>query len=64
MPAAVKGFGPYTQYTEYLNDLSDIVHKALGWSTNATVINKLTSPITQTLREPLEGDYPFLRPPY
>lgn len=28
--------------TEYLNILSDLVHKYLGWSINATLINKLT----------------------
>jgi len=53
----------YKPYTVYLNRLSDSIHKKLGRSTNATVINKLTSPIRQTLREVLGGSYPFLRPP-
>ncbi len=53
----------YKPYIVYLNRLSDAVHKKLGRSTNATVINKLTSPIRQTLREALGGGYPFLRPP-
>ena len=53
---------PYKLYTVYLNRLSDSIHKKLGRSTNATVIDKLTSPIRQTLREPLGGGYPFLRP--
>jgi hypothetical protein len=48
----------YKPYTVYLNCLSDAVHKKLGWSANATVINKLTSPIRQMLKS-----YPFLRPP-
>jgi hypothetical protein len=47
----------YKRYTVFLNSLSEIVRKQLGWSTNAAVINKLTSPI-RTLRS-----YPFLRPP-
>jgi hypothetical protein len=44
--------------TKYLDHLSDMVHKHLGWSTNATVINKLTR---QTLRK-APGGHPFLQP--
>jgi hypothetical protein len=47
----------YKRYTVYLNHLSEIVRQQLGWSTTATVINKLTSPI----RRPLSS-YPVLRP--
>jgi hypothetical protein len=49
----------YKRYTVYLNLLSAIVHEKLGWSTNATVINKLTR---QTLRQAL-GGHPFLQLP-
>jgi len=49
---------PYKRYTVFLNSLSDAVHEQLGWSTNAAVINKLTSPI-----RPTRGSYLFLRPP-
>jgi hypothetical protein len=48
---------PYKRYAVFLNSLSDVVHEQLGWSTNAAVINKLTSPI-----RPTRGSYPFLRP--
>ena len=66
MAATIKGVkrsDKYAPYTKYLDHLSGIVHKELGWSTNAIVINKLTGPIRQPLREALGGSYPFLRSP-
>jgi hypothetical protein len=57
IPPLSKSLFDENTVTEYLDDLSDIVHKYLGWSTNATVINKLTR---QTGRRAL-GSHPFLQ---
>jgi hypothetical protein len=58
MPPPSKSVFDENTVTEYLDGLSDIVHKYLGRSTSATVINKLTR---QTGRRAL-GSYPFLQP--
>jgi hypothetical protein len=41
----------YQQYVDYLNCISEIVHKQIGLSTNATVVNKLTGPVSPTYKE-------------
>jgi hypothetical protein len=41
----------YQQYVDYLNCISEIVHKQIDLSINATVVNNLTGPVSPTYKE-------------